>query len=114
MNNLKPLMPSMKAKTRYVVFEIISEKEIDLDAFETTLLDVCMDFMGRMAFSEADIRIFKKLYINKKVILKVNRKYTSHIMVCLGLIKKVKNIKTIIKSIKVCGSIKKAKYILEV
>lgn len=111
---MKPLKPSMRLKNRYIVFEILSKKKVDLDDFEKEYFDICRDFLGKLAFSEANIKIFKKLYSRRKTIAKVNYSFIPHAAVCLGLIKKVKKENIIIRTIKVCGSVKKAKAILGV
>jgi RNase P/RNase MRP subunit POP5 len=111
---MKPLKPSMRLKSRYILFEIISKKKIDLEDFESEYMGICKEFLGKLAFSEANIKMFKKLYSKKKSIIRVNYGYVKPAMVCLGLIKKVKKEDIVIRTIRICGSIKKAKLILGV
>lgn len=96
------LLPSLKQKKRYLVFESnIDEKDLKI-----AINDALKEFLGIYGLSKASPEFVKSK--NNKFILKINHKYTSHAKSALLLITKVKNKPVILKSIITSGTIKKA------
>ena len=101
------LLPSLKQKKRYIVFESnIPEKEL-----KPAIKDALKDFLGIYGLSKASPEFVKSK--NSRFILKVNHKYVPHAKSALLLITKVKNKSVILKSIITSGTIKKASSYLE-
>jgi len=101
---MKPLLPSLKEKKRYVVFETITEK-FDKEKAEKIILENCLRFMGEFGVSKAGLMILSDSWNKNKGIIKVNTKYVDELKMALGLIKG----KTIINVVGVSGTLKKAK-----
>lgn len=100
LNIMKPLLPSLKEKKRYVVFEIISgtqkypEKEIK-EAFRK--------LFGEVGLSEAGLIFLKNKWKNKRGIIRVNHKNVDRLKASFCMVKGMT-----IKSVGVSGTLKKA------
>lgn len=106
---MKPLKPSLKEKKRYVVFEIISEKEISQDKIIEAVNRVCLDFMGILNFGKAGVLILRNQLNGNKGMIKVNNKFVDHLKASLMLLTEIDKSKVNVRVIGVSGIIKKAK-----
>jgi len=105
------LLSSLKQKKRYVVFEILSEKDkFSLKEVELVVNKALRDFLGQLGISKAAPHFLKERFNQNKqrFIIRTNHKYVSEIKSALTLIKKIKNSKIIVKSLVTSGTIKKA------
>ena len=98
---MKPLLPTLKEKKRYIVFSsnVKFEKKDILVAIE--------NFIGTLGITNAAPQVI--LINGKNGILKVNHTYTDEIRAAMLMITKIKDKKAIFKSIKTSGTLKKAK-----
>jgi ribonuclease P/MRP protein subunit POP5 len=104
------LMPSLRQKKRYVVFEIISDQKFSLPEVKTSVDEALRSFLGQLGMGKA-----APIYVDEKFdqeaqkfLLKVNNKFVDEIKMGVALCKSIKNTPVIIKSVIVSGSIKKA------
>lgn len=106
------LLPSLKQKKRYVLFEIISEKEkkFSLEEVQEEINSTLKSFWGELGLSRAAPLFIKEKFDFEKqrFLIKVNHKYPEELKAALTLNKKIKNTPVIIKSITTSGTIKKA------
>lgn len=114
---MKPL-PSLKEKKRYVVVQVIAdkkEKKFTFKEIEQSFKETLGDFLGTLGLSKAAIMILKEKFSPEKqaVIIKVNNKYVNELKSALILIKKIKNVPVVVKSIAVSGTLKKASIYLK-
>lgn len=104
------LMPSLKQKKRYIIFEIISEKKFSLSEIKSEAERALLLFLGQLGLSKA-APLFVDEKFNpeaQKFTLKVNHKYVNEVKAALALSKSIKNTPIIIKSVTVSGTLKKA------
>jgi ribonuclease P/MRP protein subunit POP5 len=108
---IKPLLPSLREKKRYLVFEIISEHKVDkIDSIETAILNQCNKYLGEIGMAKAGL-LFLKDKFNKesqKGIIRVNNKMLDNLKTSLCFIKNIGKENVIIKSVGVSGILKKA------
>lgn len=97
---MKNILPSLREKKRYIVFEAIERKQ----NIEETIIESCLNFLGSYNYGRAGIQVLKELGRDRKGVIRVNNKYVDHIRAALML-----NKKPVIKCIGVSGTIKKAK-----
>lgn len=121
------LLPSLKQKKRYVVFEIISEKNFSFEEIKQEVDKALLAFLGELGVAKASPMLIKEKSQNNKsadmndvsnnkfnnkfnntFIIKVNHKYTDELKSALILIKRIKNTPIIIRSVITSGTIKKA------
>jgi len=101
------LKPSLKEKKRYILFEIVSDQNFNLDEVKAEAEKAWHTFLGDLGVAKAAPLFVKEKYKNNKFIIKVSNKHTDEIKSALILIKKIKNTPVIIKSILTSGTIKK-------
>lgn len=108
---MKPLLPSLKEKKRYLVFEIISDKPLKYKEVEKSLKKELSKVLGLFNSARAGLMFLPETWNKKKQkgIIRVAHKYVSHLKSGLMLIEEIKNQKVIIKSVKVSGILNKAK-----
>jgi ribonuclease P/MRP protein subunit POP5 len=111
MSKLKPILPSLREKKRYLVFEIISENKLDNPSIiSKEITEKCSRFLGEMGMAKAGILILNDKYNKEKQkgIIKVNNKMLNELKAALCLIKEINNTQVIVKSAGVSGILKKA------
>ena len=102
--NMKPLLPSLREKKRYVVFEV-KTSDFDVKKVESLIVENSLKFMGEFGISKAGFMILSDSWNGKKGIIKINPKYVDEIKMVFGLIKG--NI--IVNTVGVSGTLNKAK-----
>jgi len=108
---IKPIMPSLREKKRYLVFEIISKNNIKSFSEVSNLIwQSSLSFLGEIETAKAGIWVLPDKWNQKKQrgIIKVNNKYVDNLKTALTLIKSLKRQQVIIKSVGISGMINKA------
>lgn len=100
------LLPSLKQKKRYILFQIVSDTQFSTQEIKTTVKEALKDFLGELGLAKSAPLFVKEK--DNKFILKVNHKYINESISALILIKRIKNKPVIVKSIITSGTIKKA------
>ncbi len=110
MKKLKPLMPSLREKKRYLVFEIITESTPDYKDVAKEIDISTKNILGTMDLAKAGVIHIPKRYDaeKKKGMIRVNNKYVEKIITSLGMIKTIAEKDAIIRCTYVSGTIKKA------
>ncbi len=98
------LLPSLKQKKRYLVFEI--SETLPESALKEEVSLALYEFVGTLGVSKMSPLFVK--HKNNRFIIKVNHKYVDECKSALILIKKIKNKPVIVKSIITSGTLKKA------
>ncbi|MCK4521248.1 MAG: hypothetical protein KAU20_01650 [Nanoarchaeota archaeon] len=116
MNKIKPILPSLKEKKRYLAFEIISKQKINnAKSVEDAINKTCLKFLGVFGMAKAGIMVLNDKYNSKKQrgLIKVSHKSVNDAKLAMCFIKKIEDKDVIVKSVGVSGILKKAeeKYI---
>ncbi|OYT32649.1 hypothetical protein DRJ22_03800 [Candidatus Woesearchaeota archaeon] len=109
---LKPVLPSLKEKKRYLVFEIISKSKIKQAAkLPEIFLKAVKNFIGELGTAGMGFRYLKENYTAdmQRGMIRVNHNYVNELKSSLALIKEIERQPAIVKSVGVSGIIKKAK-----
>jgi len=105
---VKPLLPTLKEKKRYLVYEIISKKKIDKDiSFE--IVKKATSFLGVFDAAKAGLRNVKYDVKKQKGVIKVSHKQLAKLKTSLALVNEINNEEVNIHTIGVSGILKKAK-----
>ena len=104
---IKRLLPSLREKKRYLVYEVISEKAINQEKIEEAVNKRIMGFLGEYYYGKAGVMLLNNGKDNKGII-KVSNKYLDHVKGAIATIKDIDNNKVIVKSIGVSGILNKA------
>jgi ribonuclease P/MRP protein subunit POP5 len=104
------LMPSLRQKKRYVVFEIVGDKDFSVSEVESEIVRVLKEFFGQLGLSKASPLFLKEKFSlsKQRFVVKVNNKHVDELKAALTLSKSIKNTPVIIKSIITSGTLKKA------
>jgi len=107
----KLLPPSMRSHKRYIVFEIVSEKQAEYNDFVSAFWSSILNFLGEQGTSEANIWIIKNLYEVKQQrgVIKCRHDYVEYIRTALMLIQIIGETKAVVHVLGVTGTIKSAK-----
>ena len=108
---IKPILPSLREKKRYLVFEIISKKNIKSFSEVSNLIwQSSISFLGEIETAKAGIWVLPDKWNQKKQrgMIKVNNKYVDNLKTALTLVKNFKRQQVIIKSVGVSGMVNKA------
>lgn len=105
------LMPSLRPKKRYVLFQLIADQKFTLVEVKEEVERCLTSFFGQLGLSKAGIMFIEEQFDaeNQKFLLKVDNKYVDELISALILSKSIKNTPIIIKSVRVSGTINKAK-----
>lgn len=108
---IKAVLPSLREKKRYLVFEITSKKDIKSFSEVSNLIwQSLFSFLGEIETAKAGIWVLPDKWNPKeqKGIIKVNNNYLDKLKTALALIKNFKKQQIVIKSVGVSGMINKA------
>ena len=111
MAKLKSLMPSLKEKKRFVVFEIIAQEPVkDFKEVYKAIWQKSNEFLGKLETAKAGLWLLADKWDSKKQkgILKINNKYTDKIKAVFTMITNIENKKATVKSAGISGILKKA------
>jgi ribonuclease P/MRP protein subunit POP5 len=111
MAKLKSLMPSLKEKKRFVVFEIISKKPVSgFKEIYRAIWQKSNEYLGKLEIARAGLWLLPDKWDakNQRGILKVNNKYVDKIKAVFALTTEMENQKVILRSIGISGILNKA------
>lgn len=104
----KPLLPVLRTKKRYVVYETISKEKIKhLDVIKS-ITNSFKECFGTFGLGNAGI-MDTKIFSDNKGILKVNNKYLDKLRTAILMIRNINGKEVIIHVISVSGILNKAK-----
>ncbi|MFH0868225.1 MAG: Rpp14/Pop5 family protein [Candidatus Woesearchaeota archaeon] len=115
---IKPLLPSMREKKRYLAYEVISNHKFnDAVHISKAIFDATKDFLGDLGMAKAGIiPINDKWNENmQRGIIRVNNKHVDELKASLIFVKSIEGKEAIIKSVGASGILRKAqqKYLNE-
>ena len=107
----KILPPSLRSKTRYIVFEIISDSPIEYKDFIDALWNSTTHFLGELLTADSQLRVLRNLYDNKsqRGVIKCRHDMVEHVRTSLSMISIISEIRVVIKIDGVTGTIKSAR-----
>lgn len=104
---MKPILPSLREKKRYIAYEIVSEKPLKRDTHLRGVNDGLMRFLGHLGGAKAGIMRIKDK--SNKGILRVNNTMVDAVKTGLSLIKNIDGNKVLIKTTRVSGTLSNLK-----
>ena len=110
MNRMKPLLPSLKEKKRYVVFEVISETPVsEQDAYSAVETGL-NGFIGLKGMAEAGLQFIRERWDAKKQrgIARIATNHTDNLKASFVFISSIGGKKVTVHSVGVSGTVDKA------
>ena len=107
---IKPILPSLREKKRYLAYKIISKVNHDPKDITKAIKKAVKAFIGTLGSSKAGILHLEDKYDSKDKtgIIRVNNKYVTHLRSSLLFIE-LDNVNTIFQSLNTSGILKKLK-----
>ncbi|MDD5178071.1 MAG: Rpp14/Pop5 family protein [Candidatus Nanoarchaeia archaeon] len=105
MKKLKPLIPSLRERKRYVVYEVHSNDR--LANLKDEILSSIRKFLGSFGLAKAGVQMLD--IKNNKGIIKVNNKELNNVKTALILTNKINQKDVYVQPIFVTGLLRKAK-----
>lgn len=103
---LKPLLPTLREKKRYIAFEVQAEKRVPLDQVMSCVENTLKKFLGDLGMARAGVH-FLKDWKNQRGILKTNTKHVDEVKAALALVQEIAGGKAIVRSLAVSGTVDK-------
>lgn len=110
---MKPLLPSLKEKKRYLVFEVITKEK--LTDFKQSLIEIKMrmnSFFGQINASKAGVQIIRHDAGSQRVLVRVGHRFVDQLRASLLFIDRLEGKRVIFRSIVVSGILDKADKIM--
>jgi ribonuclease P/MRP protein subunit POP5 len=107
MVNGKPLLPTLRSKKRYVVYETMSESEFLHRDVHLAIEESFKRCFGIFEHSKAGI--VDCMYMKNKGILKINHNYVDKLRMSMAMITRIGQKELILRTVKISGILKKAK-----
>ena len=108
---LKPILPSLREKKRYLVFEIISKEKIrDFNIVSNAIHHHILQFLGQFGAAKAGIIVLGNKW-NPEIqrgIIKIGHKHIDEVKASLALAGSIDNKEVIFRSLGVSGILRKA------
>ena len=111
MEKIKAILPSLREKKRYLVYEVIATKKFEADEIEKSIKKAYLSSFGNINAAKAGIIFLNKNFDKEKQrgIIKVSNKCLENLRYSLALAKRIKNSKVIIRSVGCSGILNKTK-----
>ena len=107
-DKIKPILPTLRERKRYLVFEIISDDTFNKNQVSKSISDSLLNYIGTKGVSKAGILFLEDKYNSNKGIIKVAHKYVDDLKVALMSIKSINKKEVIFKTLGTSGILKKA------
>ena len=108
---LKPVLPSLREKKRYLVFEVISKDKINsFESVYNTLMQHSLQLLGQLGVAKAGIMALNNKWDStlQRGIIKVSHKHVDALKAALTFADKIDDKDVIFRSLGISGILNKA------
>ena len=106
---MKPLLPTLKERKRYILFQITSTEKIEKKIVGDQVRKACLRFLGELGVAKAGVQFLPETYKGGKGIIRVGHKYVDEVKAALALVKEINGKKVSFNVTKVSGIIDRLK-----
>ena len=110
---MKPLLPCLKEKKRYIAFEILSKHKFSFREVSTVIWGSAKEYIGYSGLARAGIWLLPDKYRDNKGIIKVCNKEIDNLRASFTFIEQIDNKDVIVRSIGMSGILRKVTGVLE-
>ncbi|MBI1935080.1 ribonuclease P protein component 2 [Candidatus Woesearchaeota archaeon] len=107
---LKPILPSLREKKRYIAFEVISKKRIqDALAVSNAIWQASLEFLGQVGTAKAGLMVLNNKWNpeTQRGIIKVSNKHLDAVKASFIFASRIQGQEAIIRSLGVSGMLNK-------
>jgi ribonuclease P/MRP protein subunit POP5 len=105
---LKPILPSLKEKKRYLSFEIVSGNSVSSEQAMHAINKQTLQLLGTLEAGKAGIMFLSDKYAHNTGVLKTGHKYVDKVRTALALITVIDDNKVMFRTRVVSGTLKRA------
>ena len=108
---IKPLLPTLKERKRYLAFEVISDEKLNFNQIASQITYKSRELLGNIGAGKAGINVLKETWNQNKQrgLIRVNHKWVHQLKSCFLFINKIDGKNAVIHSLGLSGILKKAK-----
>ncbi len=107
---MKPILPSLREKKRYVVFKVISDSQTSFSEVRKELMSESVAWMGELMFSRSGLSFIDEWNPQEQLgIVRINRTFLDHLRSVFCLVDSIGHNKAIIRSLGASGTLKGAR-----
>ena len=103
---MKPILPSLREKNRYVAYKVKSEEKLGFGEVKRALEHSCLRMMGQLQMASSGFRVMNE-WQNNMGIIKINNQYLNEAHASLLFIKEVNGKKAALESVYTSGVVNK-------
>jgi len=110
---IKPLLPSLRERKRYLAYEVISRHKFnDTVEVNKAIFDAAKDFLGSFGMAKAGVLMLNDKWNSnlQRGIMRVNNKHVDSLRSSFIFVKNIAGKEAIVKSVGASGILKKAQH----
>ncbi|MBI5393332.1 hypothetical protein HZA96_05675 [Candidatus Woesearchaeota archaeon] len=111
--SIAPLYSSQLENRRYVAFEMIAEKQIQVQLAAKAVQNAFLQYVGKLQYAQAQLQYLSPLATSTGGIFRVNGKYDHYLRASFCMVDEIEKTKVIIRSMLSTGILDKAKKIIQ-
>ena len=107
---IKPLLPSLRDKKRYLAYEVVSKQRFyDAMAVNKAIFSAARDFLGDLGTAKAGILMLNDQWNEsmQRGVIKVNNKHVDNLKASLIFVKDIEGKEAVVKSVGASGVLRK-------
>ncbi|MCB9362588.1 hypothetical protein H6504_04075 [Candidatus Woesearchaeota archaeon] len=104
---LKPVLPTLREKKRYMVFEYDSKGSLSKDAIIRSITKNFGSLVGTLGAAKAGMQVLKDKFDRNTGILRINHRYVDHVKASFVLLREIDGHEVMVRSLGVSGILKK-------
>ena len=105
---MKKILPSLRERKRYMVFEIIGRKRIEPEAAMKEIYGCIVSFIGELELSKAALWMLRDKWAGNKGVIRLNRQSVAKVKAALCLVDKIGKANVMIRTLGVSGMLNRA------
>jgi len=109
MQKLKPVMPSLREKKRYLAFEVLSDAKLSSEHIAKAVMQASLQFAGELGTAEMGIIPLTESFTKNKGIIRVSNVGLDRLKASLTLITTIDGHPVSVRSLAVSGNLGKMK-----
>ncbi len=105
---MKPILPSLREKKRYMVYQVISKQPVKFKETQQAIEKEVTKTLGTLEMAKANFTILPD-WSGQKGLIKVNNKYVNKVRTAMMFLRNINKAKAITKIVRISGTIKKSR-----
>ncbi len=105
MQKLKPVMPSLRERQRYVAFEVLSSIQLDASSVSQAIKNAVLQFVGEHGLAEMGLIMLKETFANNKGVARCSHNTLDTLKASFAFIKDINGHAVTVRSLRASGAL---------